>query len=75
MQFAGFRSVVGTMWEMEDKDGPRVAQVFYEEILKEEGDPTQRHKRAAEALWKVTRMMKEKGISMARWVNYVHIGA
>ncbi|KIK60954.1 hypothetical protein GYMLUDRAFT_59317 [Collybiopsis luxurians FD-317 M1] len=29
VQFCGFRSVVGTLWEMQDKDGPELAQEFY----------------------------------------------
>ncbi|KAJ7818850.1 hypothetical protein B0H14DRAFT_2601032 [Mycena olivaceomarginata] len=29
MQFAGFRSMVGTLWEMADQDGPFVAREFY----------------------------------------------
>ena len=29
IQFCGFRSVVGTMWQLLDRDGPRLADVFY----------------------------------------------
>ena len=74
MHFSGFRSVVGTMWEMEDEDGPKIAKHFYEEMLKGDIDASERHKRAAHALRRVTRKMKRMGWSMARWANYVHIG-
>jgi CHAT domain-containing protein len=29
MQFCGFRSIVGTLWAMEDVDGQDIAQDFY----------------------------------------------
>ena len=60
---------------MEDEDGPKVAEHFYEEMLRGDEDAGQRHARAARALWRVTRKMKSMGYSMARWVNFVHIGA
>lgn len=34
MQFAGFRSVVGTLWAMADDDGPVVAEEFYKHMLR-----------------------------------------
>ncbi|KAF9254227.1 hypothetical protein L218DRAFT_886742 [Marasmius fiardii PR-910] len=83
MLFSGFQSVVGTMWEMVDKDGPNVAKWFYEEML---SDDQPVHTRAAQSLWKVTKRMKdEKKIGrdgketvvypLERWVNFIHIGA
>ncbi|KAF9069369.1 CHAT domain-containing protein [Rhodocollybia butyracea] len=36
MQFSGFRSVVGTMWEMADIDGPEVAKDFYSYLFSDE---------------------------------------
>ncbi|KAF8990240.1 hypothetical protein BDZ89DRAFT_1152038 [Hymenopellis radicata] len=35
MLAAGYRSVVATMWPIADKDGPKVAKVFYETLLAE----------------------------------------
>ena len=75
MQCSGFRSVVGTMWAMKDEDGPDVAARFYEEMLEGEGHDGGRHKRAARALWIVTREMKKRKVPLERWVNFVHIGA
>ncbi|KAG8892016.1 hypothetical protein FRB99_003167, partial [Tulasnella sp. 403] len=37
MQFAGFRSVVGTLWAMMDADGPHVAQELYKKVLGKDG--------------------------------------
>ncbi|KAJ6626152.1 CHAT domain-containing protein [Mycena sp. CBHHK59/15] len=35
LMFAGFHSVVATMWTMQDFDGPKVADGFYEHLFKE----------------------------------------
>ncbi|KAJ6484187.1 CHAT domain-containing protein [Mycena sanguinolenta] len=35
LMFSGFHSVVGTMWKMQDVDGPKVADGFYEHLFKE----------------------------------------
>ncbi|KAJ7206605.1 CHAT domain-containing protein [Mycena pura] len=32
--FAGFRGVVATMWTMDDRDGPKIADIFYEYLFK-----------------------------------------
>ncbi|KAG8894695.1 hypothetical protein FRB99_001048, partial [Tulasnella sp. 403] len=39
MQFAGFRSVVGTLWAMDDEDGSFVVKEFYDRLLKESRGP------------------------------------
>ncbi|KAJ7768109.1 tetratricopeptide repeat-containing protein [Mycena maculata] len=36
--FAGFRGVVATMWTMDDRDGPKIADTFYEHLF-ENCDP------------------------------------
>ncbi len=79
MQFCGFRSVIGTMWPLQDDDGPRVAREFYEYMFAEpeEGEEVG-YVRSARALNKVTRSMRrerEYKQSLERWVNFVHIGA
>jgi hypothetical protein len=38
MLFAGFRSVVGTMWLICDADGPVVAEVLYSELFAGSGE-------------------------------------
>lgn len=59
---------------MADKNGLRLAEVFYREMFAEDGGASEKHTRAAHALWKTVQMMRKK-ISMARWANFVHIGA
>ncbi|KAJ7728702.1 CHAT domain-containing protein [Mycena maculata] len=78
--FAGFRGVVATMWRMDDREGPKVADTFYEHLFRNcdanssppvHPDLTE----AAHALHlAVTKLRKEPGISFARWVPFVHYG-
>jgi CHAT domain-containing protein len=79
MQYSGFRSVVGTMWEMADTDGRDLAKSFYKSLFSGEvaaatGVPY--YERTAGALRDATQKLREKrGISLERWVNFVHYGA
>ncbi|EJD02896.1 TPR-like protein [Fomitiporia mediterranea MF3/22] len=75
MQFSGFRSVIGSMWELLDDDGPAFAKTVYEYMNNcEEGEA--KYKRAAGGLRKAALELKARnGISVERWVNLVHIGA
>ncbi|EJD03358.1 TPR-like protein [Fomitiporia mediterranea MF3/22] len=75
MQFSGFRSVIGSMWELLDEDGPAFARTVYEYMNDcEEGEV--KYKRAAEGLRKAALNLKSRnGIRAERWVNLVHIGA
>ncbi|KAF8196335.1 CHAT domain-containing protein [Mycena galopus ATCC 62051] len=78
--FAGFRSVVATMWSIDDQDGPTVADTFYEHLFKD-CDATSSPpvlpdlKNSAEALHlAVSKLKKEPGITFKRWVPFVHYG-
>jgi len=76
MQYCGFRSVVGTMWEMADTDGQDLAKSFYKSLFsgKETGVPY--YERSAGALRDATQKLRGKrGITLERWVNFVHYGA
>jgi CHAT domain-containing protein len=77
MQFCGFRSVVGTMWAMADIDGRDLARDFYESLFSS-GRPDVEHfnERTAEALrYAVKKLRRKGGITLERWVNFVHYGA
>lgn len=50
MMMAGFRSVVGTMWALDDGVAPLVMKEFYREMLPKDGEP-KRAADAAVALW------------------------
>ena len=75
MQYCGFRSVVGTMWEMADTDGRDLAKSFYKFLFSGKGCVPY-YERSAEALRDATQRLREKrGITLERWVNFVHYGA
>ena len=77
MQFSGFRSVVGTMWQVQDEDGPTFAEHFYGAMFAGEGLANASEvgfKKAARAYCAATKQMRRK-VNLERWVNFVHIGA
>ena len=76
LQFCGFqvRSVVGTLWEMEDDDGCVVRKDFYRYMFCIPGAvPNLRD--SAKALHLATREMRKRGLGLDRWVKFVHVGA
>ena len=76
MQFCGFRSVVGTMWAMADTDGQDIARNFYHSVFSDGAQDTNYYERTAEALRDaVVRLQRKTGMTLERWVNYVHYGA
>ena len=78
VQHSGFRSVVGTMWAMADEDGEDLSQHFYKAILADKADQNgvRYHERSAGALQAaVKKLRKKRGMTLERWVNYVHYGA
>jgi len=80
VQYCGFRSVVGTMWAMADKDGPHLAQNFYNSVLPPgESQGACYYERTAEALRDAVINLRGRiageGGSLERWVNFVHYGA
>ncbi|EJC99027.1 TPR-like protein, partial [Fomitiporia mediterranea MF3/22] len=75
IQFSRFRSMIGTMWELFDPDGPLLAKEVYSYMGGyEDGEVI--HKRSAAALRRaVLKLREEGGVMTEQWVNLVHIGA
>jgi CHAT domain-containing protein len=74
MQFSGFRSVVGTMWAMADKDGKDLSEHFYSKMFTA-GVQSASYEKSARALRDATQKLRaKKGVSLERWVNFVHYG-
>ncbi|KAL5525262.1 hypothetical protein ACEPAF_9132 [Sanghuangporus sanghuang] len=84
MQFCGFRSVVGTMRKLLDRDDPSLARFVYRYMMQylEEGEI--RFKRAAAAVREAARRLRDQDdaesprrvdVMAERWANPVHIGA
>ncbi|KAJ7881247.1 hypothetical protein B0H13DRAFT_2235584 [Mycena leptocephala] len=75
MLFAGFRGVVGTMWTMDDEDGPKVVDVFYNHIFGTGRESHPDSTKAAEALHlAIKKLRTEKKVSFRRWVPFIHLG-
>ena len=80
MQYCGFRSVVGTMWAMADTDGADLSNHFYKTIFSDNLKASQSgvpyHERTAGALQTaVNKLRRKRGVTLERWVNFVHYGA
>jgi CHAT domain-containing protein len=74
LQFCGFRSVVGTLWAMEDEDGPTIAKEFYKYMFRKPGNQAD-FRDSAEALNMAIRSMRKNDVPLERWIMFVHIGA
>ncbi|KAG2037156.1 CHAT domain-containing protein [Suillus americanus] len=71
MQFSGFRSVIGSMWSVDDDVARQVASAFYGHLVDGSGrlDCT----RAAVALHKAMKSLRKK-IPFEQQIVFVHIG-
>ena len=70
MQFVGFRSVIGTMWAVDDGETNKITSVFYDNMKDEHGRLD--YTRAALAL---NRTMKRLvGIPFDQRILYIHLG-
>ncbi len=76
MQYCGFRSVVGTRWAMADMDGQDLAESFYKSLFSNQEAGVPYYERSAPALRDATlKLRRKRGITLERWVNFVHYGA
>ena len=73
MQFAGFRSVIGTMWAVDDGHTIEITSKFYEYMLDESGGLD--HTRAALALHRTMNSLRLSKIPLDQRILYIHIGA
>jgi hypothetical protein len=75
MQYCGFRSVVGTMWEMADTDGRDLAKNFYKSLFSNQDSSVPYYERSAGALRDAVQKLRcKRGVRLERWVNFVHYG-
>ncbi|KAG8825810.1 hypothetical protein FRC17_008519 [Serendipita sp. 399] len=73
MLLAGYRSVVATMWSIQDKLAPEVADEFYAHLMEDGKRPDSR--KTAEALHlSVQKLRRKSGIKMVSWIPFVHLG-
>ncbi|KAJ7092878.1 CHAT domain-containing protein [Mycena belliarum] len=69
---AGFRSAVGTMWAMNDLDGPLVAQIFYSHLFRDGRQPKAGD--TAEALQVAVNELRDRKVPHERWIPFMHMG-
>ena len=69
-QFVGYRSVIGTMWAVDDSETSKITSRFYKDMVDESGCLD--HTRAAFALNKT---MRSVNIPFDQRILYVHLGA
>ncbi|KAJ6466643.1 CHAT domain-containing protein [Mycena vulgaris] len=69
---AGFRGAIGTLWAMNDEDGPLVAEIFYSHLFREGREPQASD--AAEALQLAIHELKKRKVSYERWIPFIHLG-
>ncbi|KAJ7436422.1 CHAT domain-containing protein, partial [Mycena latifolia] len=69
---AGFRSAVGTLWSMNDADGPEVAESFYSYLFRDGRQPQASD--AAEALHYAVKQLKKRNVPYERWIPFIHMG-
>ncbi|KAG2120264.1 TPR-like protein [Suillus clintonianus] len=71
MQFSGFRSVIGSMWSVDDEVALQAVSIFYRKLVDGSGrlDCT----RAAVALHKTVKSLRKK-IPLEQQIVFVHIG-
>jgi len=71
MQFSGFRSVIGSMWSVDDEVVGQVVSAFYDEMF--DGSERLDCTRAAVALHKAMKKLRNK-IPLEQQIVFVHIG-
>ena len=72
LQLAGYRHVVGTLWEVEDREARRIAEQVYAEL----GAPDPDADRAARAVHTAARAERERyPATPSVWAAHVHVGA
>jgi CHAT domain-containing protein len=69
---AGFRGAIGTLWSMDDRDGPLVAESVYSHLFRNRKDPQASD--AAEALQVAVNKLKTQKVPYERWVPFIHMG-
>ncbi|KAJ7653666.1 CHAT domain-containing protein [Mycena polygramma] len=74
-QIRGFSSVIGTLWEMLDADGPPLARDFYRYLLPDGVENSDCLRlQPAQALHLAVTKMRERMVPRERWSTFIHIG-
>ncbi|KAG2340931.1 hypothetical protein BDR05DRAFT_991223 [Suillus weaverae] len=72
LQFAGVKSVIGTLWKVNDSTVQRLVEAFYKNLC---GDGTMNSRRAARALHRAVQSLAcDKDMPLDQRIVFVHIG-
>ncbi|KAF9016323.1 hypothetical protein BDZ89DRAFT_1141573 [Hymenopellis radicata] len=76
MLLAGYRSVIATMWSIQDRHAPQVADDVYGYLLRDEKRDTPDYKESALALHLAVKRLRERvgEDKFLAWMPYIHIG-
>lgn len=74
MQFAGFSSVIATLWSIWDEDAPIVAEHTYAYLLRNGFDQVDLTEAAAALNYAVSKLREDSNITLERWAPFVHFG-
>jgi CHAT domain-containing protein len=69
---AGFQSAAGTLWAMNDQDGPTVAETFYKHLFSNGRQPQASD--TAEALQIAVKELRAGNVPHERWIPFIHMG-
>ena len=70
---AGCQAAVGTLWNMKDSDGPKVAELVYQWLL--DHRKTLDVHATAEALHFAIQSLKDAGAPFEQWMPFIHVGS
>jgi hypothetical protein len=73
LQFAGFRSLIASMWSVADEDSPKLCEIVYHYLLRPEREKLDSSD-AAFALNKAILHLRKEKVPLYRWVPFIHIG-
>ncbi|KZP22191.1 hypothetical protein FIBSPDRAFT_1043674 [Athelia psychrophila] len=74
MQFAGFSSVIATMWSIQDEDAPIIAKHTYAYLLRNGVGNIDLTEGAAALNHAVSQLRQDPNVTMERWALFVYYG-
>ncbi|PFH46564.1 hypothetical protein AMATHDRAFT_154517 [Amanita thiersii Skay4041] len=72
--FAGFKSVIGSLWAISDSDGPILTSEFYKYMFRNGVEKVNVKESAKGLQVAVEALQKQPGMTPNRWIQLIHIG-
>ncbi len=74
LQFAGFPSVIATMWSIRDDDAPKVADHAYRYLFRNGVQGLEPSEAAAALNLAILRLREDPDVTVDRWAPFIHFG-